>query len=103
MIAILLVLTYRAQFASQQRSNRQPVPVSRWAQSYADPGLEKGWGRLLQLNLAASTHRAYGPTFQELGLPPALSTRLVFTFAYTCMPTFPATTWHLSTPPPSPA
>jgi len=42
----------------QQRSSRQPVPVSRWDRSYADR-LEADWDRLLQLDLASSTHKTY--------------------------------------------
>ena len=53
------LLTYRAQFAQQQRSGRQPVPVADWGAAYAEV-LEQDWSRLLQLDLATSTHRAYG-------------------------------------------
>jgi integrase len=52
------LVTHRAQFAHQQRERNKPVPVAQWGGDYA-ARLEGDWQRLLQLDLASSTHRSY--------------------------------------------
>jgi site-specific recombinase XerD len=59
LLLMAAVLTYQTTHQAERREARKPVPVEQWSKEYVQQ-LRGCWQDFLQVDLAESTHRAYG-------------------------------------------